>query len=89
MSDHQDRHARAGHLAQPMGQRHAPRRVESGVRFVREQELGPAQQHPRQPDSPCLPAGNPWSATLGAWGEGCSNPAVEATSWGRIKALHR
>ncbi|MFH1688760.1 MAG: right-handed parallel beta-helix repeat-containing protein [Candidatus Eisenbacteria bacterium] len=40
-------------------------------------------------DSPCLPAGNPWSATLGAWGEGCSNPAVEATSWGRIKALHR
>ncbi len=40
-------------------------------------------------DSPCLPAGNPWGATLGAWGEGCSNPAVEATSWGRIKALHR
>lgn len=40
-------------------------------------------------DSPCLPAGNVWGATLGAWGEGCSNPAVEATSWGRIKALHR
>ncbi|MFH1864826.1 MAG: right-handed parallel beta-helix repeat-containing protein [Candidatus Eisenbacteria bacterium] len=40
-------------------------------------------------DSPCLPTGNPWSATLGAWGEGCSNPVVEATSWGRIKALHR
>ena len=40
-------------------------------------------------DSPCLPAGNPWNATLGAWGEGCSNPAVEATSWGRIKAIYR
>ena len=40
-------------------------------------------------DSPCLPAGNPWNSTLGAWGEGCSDPAVEPATWGGIKALYR
>lgn len=39
--------------------------------------------------SPCLPSGNVWAAQIGAHGEGCSQPAVEETSWGAIKALYR
>ena len=38
--------------------------------------------------SPCLP-GNTWGVRIGAHGQGCSQPAVEQTSWGAIKALYR
>jgi predicted outer membrane repeat protein len=42
-------------------------------------------------DSPCLPENNLPSVQIGAHGVGCDvcGSAVEATSWGRIKALHR
>ena len=39
--------------------------------------------------SPCLPGGNPWGVTIGAFGEGCSQPTVEPASWGKVKALFR
>lgn len=42
-------------------------------------------------DSPCLPTNNPWGVLIGAFEEGCSDcdTAVEAISWGRIKALYQ
>ena len=42
-------------------------------------------------DSFCLPAGNPWGVTVGAFGEGCGACAspVERTSWGTLKSLFR
>jgi len=39
--------------------------------------------------SPCLPGGNTWGARIGAHGEGCTQPAVEPSSWGAIKAIYR
>jgi hypothetical protein len=39
--------------------------------------------------SPCLPGHNPWiMEALGAYGLGCSQPAVARRSWGAIKALY-
>jgi len=42
-------------------------------------------------DSPCLPAGNPWDALIGAEGEGCGPCAtpVEPSTWGRVKSRFR
>jgi len=42
-------------------------------------------------NSVCLPDNNPWGVTMGARGLGCGpcENAVEATSWGAIKALYR
>jgi len=42
-------------------------------------------------NSPCLPAGNPWRARVGAHGAACGdcNSPVEPMSWGAIKALYR
>ena len=40
-------------------------------------------------DSPCLPANNEWGILIGALEQGCSGTAVEAKSWGAIKALYR
>jgi len=39
--------------------------------------------------SPCLADGNEWEELVGAHGRGCSEPAVEPASWGRIKAFYR
>ena len=39
-------------------------------------------------DSPCLPGGNGCGVQIGAYGQGCDTP-VEASSWGRVKALYR
>jgi len=39
--------------------------------------------------SPCLADGNEWEELVGAHGQGCSEPAVEPASWGRIKAFYR
>jgi hypothetical protein len=42
-------------------------------------------------DSPCLPSVSGWTDIVGAYGQGCGpcGTAVEATSWGRIKAMYR
>jgi parallel beta-helix repeat protein len=42
-------------------------------------------------NSPCLPANNDCAVLMGAHGSGCGNcdSAVEATSWGAIKAMYR
>lgn len=39
--------------------------------------------------SPAAPTGNPWSELIGARGPGCEQTLIEATSWGRIKAMYR
>lgn len=41
------------------------------------------------PTSPCLPANNPYSRTIGALGAGCGAIGIEPTSWGEIKASYR
>ncbi len=42
-------------------------------------------------NSPCLPANNEWTESIGAYGEGCPpcNSPVESVTWGVIKALYR
>jgi hypothetical protein len=42
-------------------------------------------------DSRCLPENNPWSELVGASDSGCPpcDTAVEATTWGSIKAMYR
>jgi hypothetical protein len=39
--------------------------------------------------SPCLPPWNPAAALIGAHAEGCTDPAVEPATWGKVKALYR
>ncbi len=38
-------------------------------------------------DSPCLPANNPCGTTIGAWGEGCTDPTVDVPVAGIGSAL--
>jgi len=40
-------------------------------------------------DSPCLPGGNPWVDTIGAYPQGCVESPIRRTSWGAIKAMYR
>jgi hypothetical protein len=42
-------------------------------------------------NSPCLPANNEWTESIGAYDEGCPpcNSPVESVTWGVIKALYR
>lgn len=42
-------------------------------------------------DSPCLPSVSGWTDLVGAYDQGCGpcGSAVEAVSWGRIKAMYR
>jgi len=40
-------------------------------------------------NSPCLPAGNDWDRTMGAYDQGCVLSPVTETNWGTIKAMYR
>ncbi len=40
-------------------------------------------------NSPCMPAGNPWGRSIGAYDQGCVLSPVTETSWGTIKAMYR
>ncbi len=49
----------------------------------------PSERYSLHSDSPCAPENSPGCGGIGALGVGCGPTAVQTTTWGRIKALHR